>query len=697
MLVLTCGLTVALMTGCREGGVPSAASASESPSLREISAARSRVVWVRDLGDGDDKFLKGKRHALMGLDSTDGQERVLWAPDDQIVKPIFAPDGSYVVVSRRRDDRMFRVAWSGGDVREVGRGFALAVWRDPATNMDWLYAAVDRSKNEDAPFKRIVRYPIDDPSHVETVWKRGDVSLDSVGVSRDGTRIGGMFPWPRGLIVDTTNGRATQHGRGCWSSLSPDNRYVLWVFDGAHRNLFFHTEDGRYRWRVAVNTIPGGNNRRVYHPRWSNHARYFTLTGPHDTDALGKKVKGAGKSVEVWVGRFSEDFSVVEAWARVTDNQAGDYFPDLWVEDGPSSEIPESVLSPREGAAVPPVALGEAWPGTTNGLVFVWADGRTRNEVFDGHRNAIVECSPEPVGGARFSRSFGMDLRRGAFIATESASRILRAIRESNEFTVEFLATARRDDLKGPARIVAFSQRVGDSNLMIGQEGRDLVLRVRTPETGNDGTKNDSQVTLGPLEPGVPTHWIIAYRPGELAVYRDGLRVEVAQKIAGDLQKWKEAPLAFGNEATGDRPWDGELEAVAIFNRFVGPDEAARRGELARSRLAGRPPAEVLRVRARLVEKTPTPDLAAIAPYRRALGLFVYELEPNTALIDGSERIQVYHWLILDGTTVSPTTEIGGWADLVLERSETRPELESERRIVATDAFDLPEFLDVAP
>ncbi len=684
-----------LCAGCRPDSRAEPPVSAPS-ALADLTGARARVVWVRDLADGDDMFLKGKLHQLMGYDSREGRERVLWSPRDQINKPVLSPDGTYVVCSRFRDDYIFRLDWTGGPPREIGRGYALDVWRDPATGRDWVYAAVDRSRNRDAPYQRIVRFPMAPSGAVEEVWSNGDVSMDNVDLSRDGRRLGGMFPWPRGLVVDTATRQATALGRGCWSSLAPDNSYLLWVFDGTHRHLFFHTPDGRHRWRTTINTIPGGENRRMYHPRWSNHARFFVTTGPYDTDALGKKKKGTGRGVEVWAGRFRDDLRAVEAWARVTDNAEGDFFPDLWVEGGEQSQVASAAMPAADGPAVVAPALGEVWPGTEEGLVYRWAHGNTRNEVVDPATGQRVECALEPRDGARHSRSFGLDIRRGFFSDVVAPARMLAALSAANELTLELTLTPRRDDFKGPARIVAFSRGVGQANFIVGQEGSDLVVRLRTPETGRDGSANDSQLNLGPVPVGRPTHLLISYRPGQFTAYRQGEPLEVPQKIQGDFRTWSDGAFTVGAEPDGSRAWDGEVEGLAIYSRFVGPAEARRHYELFARVLAARPPVETVRVRARVVERTPTPDAASVAPYRRALTLYVYELDPAAPDVDGMRRIQVYHWALLDGQPVADLPETGSWQELTLERSEHRPELESERRLVGTEAFDLPEFLDVS-
>lgn len=686
---------VALLSGCQGESNPPPAAAALQSNVGTVIGAPARVVWVQDRGEGDDMHQKGWDHALMTFDTETGRTRELVPPRDQINRPLISPDGEYIVFSRRRDDSIHRVAWTGGAPVRISSGFALAVWREPATRRDWLYAAVDRSRSEDAPYRRIVRHPIEQPDAVEEIWRRGDVSLDSVHASRDGTRIGGMFPWPRGMILDTTSGRVAQLGRGCWTSLAPDNSYILWIFDGAHRNLFFHTEDGRRRWRVPINTIPGGEGRKMYHPRWSNHARFMIASGPYNTEGGRLSVKGAADKVELWVGRFDERLASVEAWARVTDNAVGDYTPDLWIAGGATSEVPPAVW----GGASAPIAtpdLSSVWPGTDEGLVFLWSHANTRNEVPNPRGVDRIECDVDSLRGGRWSPSFGLDIRNGSFIAPDAGPRIVAACRASNELSIEATILPRSSALTGPARIIALSRRIGQANFILGQEKDRLVLRIRTPETGNDGSANDSQVELGALVPGRRMHVIVSYRDGELAFYMNGERQAVPQKILGGFETWEEAELRFGDEASHDRTWDGELDGIAILNRFVGSEEARRRFELNQARVGARADPATFNVRARLIEATPVPDPNDVAPYRRALALCEYELLPDEPAIDGSRSIQVYHWVIQDAQVVpNAVPRPGESVVLRLQRTDAHPQLEAERRLVGIDSFDLPEFIDV--
>ena len=82
---------------------------------------------------------------------------------------------------------------------------------------------------------------------------------------------------------------------------------------------------------VNLTNAPGFEGAEVSHPRWTNHPRFLTITGPYNQGGANQSRTG-GKQTEVYVGRFSADFSKVEAWARVTSNSWGDSHPDVWID-----------------------------------------------------------------------------------------------------------------------------------------------------------------------------------------------------------------------------------------------------------------------------------------------------------------------------------------------------------------------------
>ena len=70
----------------------------------------------------------------------------------------------------------------------------------------------------------------------------------------------------------------------------------------------------------------------------------MTISGPYNQGGPNQARTG-GPQVEVYLGRFSQDFSRIEAWARVTNNSGGDAYPDVWIDAARSPH--------RESRAVP--------------------------------------------------------------------------------------------------------------------------------------------------------------------------------------------------------------------------------------------------------------------------------------------------------------------------------------------------------
>jgi hypothetical protein len=74
------------------------------------------------------------------------------------------------------------------------------------------------------------------------------------------------------------------------------------------------------------------------------------------------------------------------------------------------------------------------------------------------------------------------------WLATESpVSYLIRRIAANSEFTLAAAFASASADQKGPARIISISKDPGLRNLTVGQQGSDLIVRLRTPMTGENG------------------------------------------------------------------------------------------------------------------------------------------------------------------------------------------------------------------
>jgi hypothetical protein len=312
----------------------------------------------------------------MGLDSDDGKgERIILGERRSYVKPRLTARADRIVFSTRiipGPPEIFIVNWDGSGLRKLADGFAMALWQNPADGSEWVYAGTDNRKYD---FAKVTRFPIDAPHERELVWDTSLVSMEGFHVSPDGRRAGGLWPWPAAGIADLQTKTWTKFGEGCWTSMTAARGPLFWYFDGAHRNLTMVDVDRGARWMVNINSAPGFDGAEVSHPRWTNHPRFFALSGPYNQGGTNQ-VRSGGKQVEIHLARFSEDFSNVDAYLRVTTNSGGDSHPDVWI-DLARSPYPRR---PR-GAVGPPNALAaKGGRGPAGGaqagrlVVNVWLD-----------------------------------------------------------------------------------------------------------------------------------------------------------------------------------------------------------------------------------------------------------------------------------------------------------------------------------
>ena len=327
-------------------------------AVHALTGAHTRIVWVQ--GDGSDPFALGTQLVLMGLDTDDGRgERVILSERGSYVKPLLTPRGEQIVYSTHPDlgdPSVHIVNFDGSDGRRFDRGIALAVWEHPSDRSEWIYIG---SNGRGMNVKTITRVRLDQPSQREEVWNGDAITFDTFQLSPDGTIAGGLFPWPAAGVADLETRTWRQLGEGCWTALNDVGTPLFWYFDGAHRNLLMVDVNRERRWTVPINAAPGFNNPEVYHPRWARHPRFMTMSGPYDQGG-SNQVRSGGTQAEIWLGRFSVDFTAIDGWARVTSNAGGDSYPDVWID---RAQSPHPMLaSGRVGPAGASTSRAEALP-----------------------------------------------------------------------------------------------------------------------------------------------------------------------------------------------------------------------------------------------------------------------------------------------------------------------------------------------
>ena len=674
------------------------ADARATAALHALSDnARVRLTWLQDHGDGTSSLKENPSTRLCVMDSRDGIERSLLPALGNYSKPLMTPDGQGVVYMH--DGQITWTSWSGTATRKLVAGTLLDVWRDPATRHTWVvYAKRAQTIRGRTIQTEIARCRLDAPATAHPAWNASPISRDNFQLSRDGRAAAGLTPWPAAARLNLATQTLTGVGRGCWTSMCPDNSYIMWVFDGPHRNITLYPPDDGTPWTVPLNTARTTKGWEVYHPRWSNHPRYLVITGPYKEGGGTNRIRAGGPGVELYLGRFTPDLRRVERWVQVTSNSKADFFPDAWIEGATeaASTYPQQQRTAADSNAVAATPTGvdvpelsSRWPATEKGLVYVWEGlkGTTQIREADGR---FIPCEPHAWGHARFNRHMGLRLDNGGFEAPKPLSaRLFAQCRQANALTLEAIVTPRTLTQTGPARIISFSESPTSRNFTLGQERDRLVLRLRTPATGENGTR--PEVTFGRLQAGKPVHVVISYQPDDLRIYLDGKRQPLSTRIRGDFSNWTPQRLCFGNEASRDRNWDGDLQGVALYARAIDEREAAHRYALQQPRIESWTAAERFELNGILASVSPLPAnlKAYLGEYSRALRSCVYISDRDVDEVAKGERFIVRHWSVLDRKPVPLKTAIGQPRKLILERIEDHPEVKSERLLEDLDEDDL--------
>ncbi|BHH81954.1 LamG-like jellyroll fold domain-containing protein [Desulforhopalus sp. 52FAK] len=644
-------------------------------SLQDWTGKHSRLVWVQDQGDGSDTFARSKNLALYGYDSLDGKgERLLVNGNRNFYKPIFTPDGQKVIFSDRRDRQMFVLDWDSGKVEKLGSGVAVAVWKDTKTSFFlkkstlWVYCFDGlQPENTYGTGQPLYRFPLGKPKKKELIWDKSNMAWSNVQLSRDGEVLGGLFPWPHGGFIHPENKEFKRLGRGCWTSLSPDNSKLLWIFDGLHRNIQIHDLEKQESWKVNINSAPGVGGFEVYHPRWSNHSRYFVITGPYEKGEGGNKLRGGGEKVEVYVGRFDRNVKKVEDWIQVTNNKRADFYPDLWVDGGG-----EYSLSDQEPAeTVKKDSL--AWPLDSSNVLYVWEDMKASNQLAETSPVGFYQCNLTLRGKALFTRDLTLNTSGGWGDTGDAGAKIGMALAKSKQVTFEIVATP---DKVQKGEVISLQGSEG-SRLSIQQNGDSLIVE-------NSVAQKDTQRLYwdGVFSAHEISHLVISVYDGQMEVFRNAKSLGT-KKIHIDFSLYNESQLILG-DSSGN--WDGTLAQIALYQVPLTPRQLETNSRYAFNKYNVNKPVQRLVVEASLLETTEIPAPDSIGAYRRALVVNSYGVDTVVEGEYAEEKIVIAEWAVLDRQIVKKYSDDVMSERLVLELFDDHPELEGERQMM--DIFE---------
>lgn len=651
--------------------------------LRTFTEAPARLTWIRQVeGNGNDPFCWGSQLVVMGLDTEDGRgERQITGEVANYHRPMLSPDGKHVVFSRLQTREAFVVNWEGGEPRCLGEGYAAAVWQDPATGTTWVYLA-DNGKEgwEFHNARALYRVRMEDPSIRERVWDRAPFTIDNLQLSADGTRFCAQFPHPRAGFADLLQQSWIALGRGCWTSMAPDNSYLVWIFDGPHRNVTITDPVTETAWRVPINTAPGMDGFEVYHPRWSNHRRFFSLTGPYRGGRSGANlIEAGGPDVNVWIGKFAMDLKSVESWLQMTDDRFGNFYPDLWIEKTAATQPQDLIRKNGEHHLL-------TAPTYPPGLVMKWENANAANDA--GTQRWDAESH-----GRAFWGPFGeMELDGGCFKMVTEGKPEANSGNPTGDFTLEMVVRSRLATMELPATIVV-NRGPSGQRWILEQIGNNFLFQF-LPGDGEEKQVLD----FGTMGVNRPTHLMVVCRENSASVWRDGQRVG-GEVLLSHPPNWHPELLWVGRDGplAATSAWKGRVEGMAMYERALTDEEIAVRHDAVTARLSNRSEPLEVDVIVRLDEALASPPAASILPYHRALLAQVFTVESASAgsSLSPGDEIAVAHWTVLDGEAQPRTFKNGERYRLRITPFKDRPLLESERIFLDADFVLLPVFYEI--
>lgn len=151
--------------------------------------------------------------------------------------------------------------------------------------------------------------------------------------------------------------------------------------------------------------------------------------------------------------------------------------------------------------------------------------------LFDFRSEDLNEALRQRIDGQHIHQLVGKDLRvdlDGVHLAGGSRMQspgppidFVRAARGSDAFVIEVRLSPGSLHQTGPARILGISKGLFQRNFTLGQVGADLILRVRTPWNGDDGSEFEARWSRALIPEGLH-HFVIGYDRGRYRLERDG-------------------------------------------------------------------------------------------------------------------------------------------------------------------------------
>ena len=229
----------------------------------------------------------------------------------------------------------------------------------------------------------------------------------------------------------------------------------------------------------------------------------------------------------------------------------------------------------------PAESSGEPIQRVTEGLLVLYPLDEGRGTVAYDQSGVGMPLDLAIEGDLYAWASDGIVLEDAILRGIDPATKILDGCQATDELTAEAWVTPLTSDMEGPGRIITLSEDAGSRSFTLGQglhlmPSSPYIARLRTGDKTGDPNGSPQLFTMDIAMP-VLTH--LAYvrsTAGYDRIYVDG-QIEAEGPRTGDFSTWDSlSEFACGNEITLDRPWQGTLHLVAVYDRALTEEEIAQ-------------------------------------------------------------------------------------------------------------------------
>ncbi|MBI1195906.1 MAG: LamG domain-containing protein [Gammaproteobacteria bacterium] len=176
-------------------------------------------------------------------------------------------------------------------------------------------------------------------------------------------------------------------------------------------------------------------------------------------------------------------------------------------------------------------------------------------------------------GNVSWVGGWGIEIIDGKAQGSTTASKKLHElITATGEYSIEAWVVPANVTQEGPARIISYSAGTQARNFTLGQTRYNYDFLHRSSTTNANGDPALSTADAAERLKATQQHVVVTFDPA------NGRRIYVNGEFTGDLDTvaggnlsgWDDTfALVLGNEASGDRLWQGKLRLVAIHNRAL--------------------------------------------------------------------------------------------------------------------------------